>query len=62
MFEFCEVNPKFPPLGNCDADQETFKAYTAQWMANTIKLCPWTEDTIMPLLQASATAAAAQCE
>ncbi|KAK4494275.1 hypothetical protein PRZ48_014573 [Zasmidium cellare] len=43
---------------NCNIDQQTFKAYLSRWMAATIKVAPWTEDTIMPLLQASARAAA----
>jgi hypothetical protein len=48
--------------GDCDQDQQSFKAYLARWMAATAKLCPWTSDTIMGYLRASAAAAALQCE
>jgi hypothetical protein len=49
-------------VGNCDVDQQSFKAYLARWMAGTAKMCPWTHDTIMAYLKPSAMAAAAQCE
>jgi mannan endo-1,6-alpha-mannosidase len=49
------------PRGNCNVDQRSFKAYLARWMAATTKLAPWTHDTIMPLLQTSAQAAADTC-
>ena len=49
------------PHGTCDTDNYSFKAYLSRWMAATTKLAPWTYDTIMPKLKASATAAAAQC-
>jgi mannan endo-1,6-alpha-mannosidase len=55
MFEACE------PSGKCDVDQRSFKAYLARWMAATTKMAPYTAETIMPLLQASAVAAAKQC-
>lgn len=45
----------------CDLDQQSFKAYLARWMAATTKWAPWTYNTIKPLLDASATAAAHQC-
>lgn len=45
----------------CDLDQQSFKAYLARWMAATTKWAPWTHDTIKPLLDASAMAAAQQC-
>ncbi|KAI3399544.1 hypothetical protein diail_6566 [Diaporthe ilicicola] len=45
----------------CDNDELSFKAYLARWMAATTKWAPWTYSTIKPLLDASATAAAAQC-
>ena len=55
----CEdVNTK----GTCDTDQQTFKAYLSRWMAATSKLVPWTASFITPKLQASAQAAAAQCD
>lgn len=46
---------------NCNNDQSSFKAYLARWMAVTTLLAPYTHDTIMPKLQASAAAAAGQC-
>ena len=46
---------------NCNTDQHTFKAFFSRWLAATAKLVPSTHDTIMPLLKASAAAAAAQC-
>ncbi|KAF1991372.1 glycoside hydrolase family 76 protein [Aulographum hederae CBS 113979] len=56
MFEVaCEPN------GKCNVDQMSFKAYLARWMAATTKLAPWTADTIMPLIQTSAQAAAKSC-
>jgi len=51
----CESN------GKCDNDQYSFKAYLSRWMAATTQLAPFTYDAIMPYLQASAQAAAAQC-
>jgi len=56
MFEVaCETN------GKCDVDQLSFKAYLSRWMAATMKMAPYTYDTIMPMLQTSAAAAALQC-
>ena len=56
MFEVaCENN------GKCDVDQRSFKAYLARWMGWTIKVAPWTREMILPKLQASAEAAAKQC-
>jgi len=57
--EACENSPT--AAGNCDTDQQSFKAYLARWMAATAKLCPWTTTTIMSLLATSASAAAQQC-
>lgn len=48
--------------GDCDTDQQSFKGYLALWMAGTASLCSWTHDTIMNYLNASAIAAAEQCE
>ncbi|KAI5290615.1 hydrolase 76 protein [Ascosphaera acerosa] len=45
----------------CNDDQQSFKAYAARWMAATVKIAPFTKDTIMPLLRSSAIAAAKQC-
>ncbi|KAK0749583.1 glycosyl hydrolase family 76-domain-containing protein [Schizothecium vesticola] len=49
------------PVGLCDLDQQSFKAYLARWMAATIKWAPWTGDRIRPLLEASAEAALMSC-
>jgi mannan endo-1,6-alpha-mannosidase len=47
--------------GLCDVDQRSFKAYLSRFMGATTQLAPFTYDTIMPRLEASAQAAAAQC-
>lgn len=39
----------------------SFKAYLTRWLAATTFVAPFTRDLIMPKLQASAKAAAAQC-
>ncbi|KAL1843902.1 hypothetical protein VTJ49DRAFT_6845 [Mycothermus thermophilus] len=49
------------PVGLCNVDQQSFKAYLARWMAATTKWAPWTYDHVMPLLRPSAAAAAATC-
>lgn len=51
----CENN------GKCDVDQQSFKAYLARFMGYTAIVAPWTRSLIDPLLQASAQAAAKQC-
>ncbi|KUI71760.1 Mannan endo-1,6-alpha-mannosidase DCW1 [Cytospora mali] len=45
----------------CDTDQKSFKGYLARWMAGTTQVAPYTFDTIMPLLQKTAAAAAQAC-
>jgi Glycosyl hydrolase family 76. len=45
----------------CNVDQRSFKAYLSRWMAATTKVAPFTYDLIAPKLQASALAAAQQC-
>ncbi|KAL2269468.1 hypothetical protein VTJ83DRAFT_1652 [Remersonia thermophila] len=49
------------PVGLCNVDQQSFKAYLARWMAAATKWAPWTDARVMPLLRASAAAAAAAC-
>ena len=49
------------PFGTCNTDNYSFKAYLSRWLAATTKLAPFTAAFIMPKLQASAVAAAAQC-
>jgi mannan endo-1,6-alpha-mannosidase len=50
------------PTNTCDTDQLSFKAYLSRWMVATVKLAPFTNDTIMPRLKNSAIAAADQCD
>lgn len=45
----------------CDNDQLSFKAYLARWMAAATKWAPWIYDTVKPMLDSSAVAAARQC-
>ncbi|PYH42515.1 glycoside hydrolase family 76 protein [Aspergillus saccharolyticus JOP 1030-1] len=45
----------------CQTDQFSFKAYLFRWMADTVKLAPFTHDLIMARLRSTAQAAAAQC-
>lgn len=49
------------PAGTCNIDQQSFKAYLARWMAASTKVAPWTSEQLLPLLAASATAAAQSC-
>lgn len=49
------------PQGTCNNDQPSFKAYLSRWMAAATQLAPFTADFILPKLQSSAKAAAAQC-
>ncbi|CUS10624.1 unnamed protein product [Tuber aestivum] len=56
MFEVaCE------PYLTCNVDQRSFKAYLSRFMALTVKMAPFTKDTIMSVLYTSATSAAKQC-
>lgn len=56
IFEYpCET------WGTCKTDQFSFKGYLARWMADTVKLAPFTRQTILSRLQPTAEAAAAQC-
>ncbi|RAH50507.1 glycoside hydrolase family 76 protein [Aspergillus brunneoviolaceus CBS 621.78] len=45
----------------CQVDQFSFKAYLFRWMADTVKLAPFTHDLILGRLRPTARAAAAQC-
>lgn len=45
----------------CDLDQQSFKGYLTRWMAATTQVAPYTFDTMMPLLQTNAKAAAKAC-
>ncbi|KAI5366029.1 putative glycoside hydrolase, family 76, six-hairpin glycosidase superfamily [Septoria linicola] len=48
-------------VNNCNIDQQTFKAYLSRWMAASVKVAPFIHDTVMPLLESSAMAAAKSC-
>lgn len=49
------------PTDTCNIDQRSFKAYLSRLMAATAQIAPFTHDTLMPKLRASAQAAALQC-
>ncbi|OJJ55435.1 hypothetical protein ASPSYDRAFT_183495 [Aspergillus sydowii CBS 593.65] len=49
------------PVDTCKVDQRSFKGYLARWMAASTQLAPFTYDTVMPKLRASASAAAKTC-
>jgi mannan endo-1,6-alpha-mannosidase len=49
------------PVGRCNLDQQSFKAYLSRWMAASTKWAPWTYDRVKPLLESSAIAAASTC-
>ncbi|KAI0108652.1 glycoside hydrolase family 76 protein [Nemania sp. FL0031] len=49
------------PANQCDVDQQSFKGYLMRWMAASSQMAPFTFDTLMPLVQSSAAAAALQC-
>ena len=48
--------------GTCNTDNYSFKAYLSRWLAQTMKVAPFTRDLILPRLKSTATAAAAQCK
>ncbi|KAB2575306.1 putative glycosyl hydrolase family 76 protein [Lasiodiplodia theobromae] len=49
------------PSGNCDIDQQSFKAYLTRWMVLTAQMVPSLEARIWGLLRPSAQGAALQC-
>ncbi|KAK7951055.1 cell wall glycosyl hydrolase [Apiospora aurea] len=49
------------PQGSCNTDQQAFKGHLSRWMATTAQLLPETHESLTPLLQSSAKAAAQQC-
>lgn len=49
------------PQGNCDTDQQSFKAYLSRWMAASTKVAPFVSDLVSTYLQTSAQAAAKSC-
>lgn len=57
----CEGGASNVPSDGCTGDMLAFKGFTARWMAATAQLCPWTRDSITPVLRSSAEAAVRQC-
>ncbi|KAK9475703.1 glycosyl hydrolase family 76-domain-containing protein [Lipomyces japonicus] len=53
--------PACEPSKSCNPDQQSFKAYLARWLGATMILAPFTTDIILPVLKASALAAASTC-
>lgn len=49
------------PYNTCNDNNYSFKSYLIRWLAATAKLAPFVHDQIMPILQGTAKAAAAQC-
>ncbi|KXJ89888.1 mannan endo-1,6-alpha-mannosidase DCW1 [Microdochium bolleyi] len=49
------------PAEPCNNDMRTFKGYLHRWMASTMKMAPYTESIIMPVLRESARAALKTC-
>ncbi|KAI5287496.1 hydrolase 76 protein, partial [Ascosphaera aggregata] len=49
------------PVNTCNNDQQTFKPHTIRWMTAFIKLAPFLEDELIPVLRNSSIAAAKQC-
>ena len=47
--------------GTCNTDNYSFKAYLSRWLAQTMKVAPFTHDLIMPRLKATGMAAYKQC-
>ncbi|KAK2806785.1 hypothetical protein FQN50_005647 [Emmonsiellopsis sp. PD_5] len=52
----CEMNHK------CNIDQKGFKAILSRALATTVQLAPFTKDSLLPKIQASAKAAADECD
>lgn len=49
------------PRGNCNVDQQSFKAYLSRWLAVTAQLVPTHYERIFSYLRVSAMGAAGQC-
>lgn len=57
----CDPAPSTTKVTTCNLDQRSFKAYLARFMAYTYQMAPFTQEWILPRLQASAKAGAATC-
>lgn len=53
--QFCEFNKV------CNNDQQSFKGYFLRWLSSTTQLVPGTYNTIKPILEKAAQAAAGAC-
>ena len=53
--------PACEPQDNCNADQYSFKAYLARWMAKSSVVAPYITGSVRTLLERSAQAAAQAC-
>ncbi|EFY87936.1 glycosyl hydrolase family 76 protein [Metarhizium acridum CQMa 102] len=53
--------PAREPARGCDLNGSSFKGYSIRWLVSTIKMAPHITDTIYPIMQATATAAALAC-
>ena len=49
------------PLGNCNIDQRSFKAYLARWIAMAAVKADFAYDLLKPILEDSAKAAVSTC-
>ena len=47
--------------GTCDTDQQSFKAYLSRWLVGTAVIIPSTQETITPIIMASAFGAVSSC-
>lgn len=56
------VEPPCESTGSCDTDQLSFKAYLSRWLADVMQLAPYTYDTVIAKVRATATAAVSQCQ
>ncbi|OCT44613.1 Mannan endo-1,6-alpha-mannosidase DCW1 [Cladophialophora carrionii] len=55
LYEYCELS------WDCNIDQYSFRAYLARWLAKTTIMMPQTAEDVLPVLRASAVAAAGVC-
>lgn len=55
------VEVECEPVGTCNIDQPSFKAYLSRWLAVTAQLVPQYYDRIFEQLRVSAKGAAGQC-
>lgn len=65
MFTSGDTNIIYEPAcessGNCNVDEQSFKAYVARFVGLTMQVAPYTKDTLLPTIEASAAAAVTTC-